>query len=184
MVSAPGAGAAGAELRTDGFAMRPASWQCVASLRYFTAVGNDVAGLAQVLGGALPGPLQAVRHGEAGSAEELVLCWRSPTETMFLCSAARLAALDAFAQSREDLCVVEQTGGICVWTLTGARVADVLLRAGSPEVIPTAGTARVGRLAELTVLTACVRAGEILAFVERVYQRHLVDWIRETVADL
>ncbi len=158
--------------------MRRGPWECTASLRYFTAAGGFADGLTGVLGGALPGPLQAVRHGEA------VLCWRSPTETLLLSDAAGLAAVDAFALSREDLCVVDQTGGIRAWTLAGVRVADVLRRAGSPALIPDSGASRVGRMAELTVLTACVQAPEVLLLVERVYEQHLLEWIRATVADL
>jgi hypothetical protein len=178
------------EVRTDGFEMRRGPWQCTASLRYFTAAGAFVDGLSTVLGGALPGPLQAVRRGVGGAVQETsgspgtVLCWRSPTETLLLTDTARLAAVDAFAQAREDLCVVDQTGGIRPWTLCGVRVADVLLRAGSPALIPDSGASRVGRMAELTLLTACVEAAEVLLLVERVYEPHLLEWIRETVADL
>jgi hypothetical protein len=46
------------------------------------------------------------------------------------------------------------------------------------------GEALTSRLAELAVLALCVRAGEILLLVDRVYADHLWAWIRESAADL
>ena len=57
------------------------------------------------------------------------------------------------------------------------------LRLGSTDAIPALGEARTSRLAELSVMSLCTRPGEILLLVERVYVRHLIGWIRETVAD-
>jgi hypothetical protein len=113
-----------------------------------------------------------------------VLAWRSPTETLLLCSAPLLAAIGTFCLGRNDLCVIDQTGGIRAWTLTGPRVGDVLVRLGSPSIIPTAGAARVGRLAELTALVCDVDPDETLLLIDRVYEQHLLAWVRETAADL
>jgi len=164
--------------------MRPGGWRRVASLRYFDAAGNFAADLAGVLGGPLPAAQHAVCYGTAGSSPEVVLAWRSPTETLLVCGAALLDAIETFAAPRSDVSVVDQTGGIRAWTLTGVRVSDVLLRLGAPSVIPPPGGARIGRLAELTVLLCCVRPGEILLLVDRVYEQHLMAWVRETGADL
>ena len=185
-------------LSTDGLTVRWDHGLAIASLRYFDAAGSFAAAVEEVLGGPLPEPLRAdrrvlstagdsagnraVRAGKAGS--ELVLAWRSPTETLLeTADAGWLAAVSAFAADRSDGCLVDQTGGILSLVLTGARVPDLLLRLGSTDTIPALGEARTSRLAELSVMSLCTRPGEILLLVERVYVRHLIGWIRETVAD-
>ena len=142
-----------------------------------------------MLGGPLPAPLCAQRRvvavAEAGSAKsELVLAWRSPSETLLMTTdPGCLAAVAAFAAARSDGCLVDQTGGILSLLMTGSRTSDLLLRLGSADAIPALGEARTGRLAELCVTSLCSRPGEIALLVERVYVRHLVGWIRETLAD-
>ena len=182
----------------DGLTVRWDHGLAIASLRYFDPAGSFAAAAGEVLGGPLPEPLRAdrrvlstagesagsreVRRGMAGS--ELVLAWRSPTETLLLTAdAGWLAAVSAFAADRSDGCLVDQTGGILSLVLTGARVPDLLLRLGSTDAIPALGEARTSRLAELSVMSLCTRPGEILLLAERVYVRHLIGWIRETVAD-
>jgi hypothetical protein len=59
----------------------------------------------------------------------------------------------------------------------------VLARLGATSAIPAVGHALTSRLAELTVMALCMRAGEILLLVDRVYSAHLMGWVRETVAD-
>ncbi len=183
---------------TDGLTVRWDHGLAIASLRYFDPAGSFAMAVGEVLGGPLPKPLRAdrrvpstagdgagnraVRAGKAGS--EVVLAWRSPTETLLVTAdAGWLAALSAFAADRSDGCLVDQTGGILSLVLTGARVPDLLLRLGSTDAIPALGEARTSRLAELSVMSLCIRPGEILLLVERVYGRHLMGWIRETVAD-
>lgn len=168
----------------EGFSMQPARLACVAALRYFDAAGEFAGVVEAVLGGPLPAQLRTVRHGGSATPAEVVLAWRSPTETLALCGAAMLAALDAVAAPRSDGCVVEQTGGLRAWALTGPRVADVLVRLGSPSIIPGPGEARIGRLAELTVLVGAVESAETLLIVDRVYEEHLAAWLRQTLADL
>ena len=51
------------------------------------------------------------------------------------------------------------------------------------EGLPEPGEARTGRLAELTVQTISVQAGEYLLLVERVYANHLFEWMSKTAAD-
>jgi sarcosine oxidase gamma subunit len=161
----------------------------VASLRYFDPAAPFAAEVGEVLGGPLPAPLRAQRRalateraGTAGS--ELVVAWRSPTETLLVTAdAGCLTAVDKFAANRSDGCVVDQTGGILTLVVAGARAPDLLRRLGSTDAVPALGEARTSRLAELSVMSLCTRPGEILLLVERVYARHLFGWIRETVAD-
>jgi sarcosine oxidase gamma subunit len=169
-------------LSTDGLTVRWDHGLAIASLRYFDPAGSFATAVREMLGGPLPEPLRAGRAGRAGS--ELVLAWRSPTETLLVTAdAGWLAAVSAFAAGRSDGCLIDQTGGILSLVLTGARVPDLLLRLGSTDAIPALGEARTSRLAELAVMSLCTRPGEILLLVERVYVRHLIGWIRETVAD-
>jgi sarcosine oxidase gamma subunit len=161
----------------------------VASLRYFDPAGLFAAEAGEVLGGPLPAPLRALRRvlaaeGSGSAVSELVLAWRSPTETLLVTAdAGRLAAVSKFAANRSDGCLVDQTGGILTLVVAGARAPDLLLRLGSTDAVPALGEARTSRLAELSVMSLCTRPGEILLLVERVYVRHLIGWIRETVAD-
>jgi hypothetical protein len=161
----------------------------IASLRYFDPAGPFAAEAGEVVGGPLPAPLRAHRRllaaegaGTAGS--ELVLAWRSPTETLLVTAdAGWLTAAGRFAAARSDGCLVDQTGGLLTLVVAGARAPDLLLHLGSTDAVPALGEARTSRLAELSVMSLCTRPGEILLLVERVYVRHLIGWIRETVAD-
>jgi sarcosine oxidase gamma subunit len=169
----------------------------VASLRYFDPAGLFAAEVSEVLGGPLPLPLCAHRRllatgdfagasaaGAARPKSELVLAWRSPTETLLVTAdAGWLAAVSKFAATRSDGCLVDQTGGILILVVAGARAPELLSRLGSTDAFPALGEARTSRLAELSVMSLCIRPGEILLLVERVYVRHLFGWIRETVAD-
>ncbi|GAC1669707.1 MAG: hypothetical protein NVS9B2_14750 [Steroidobacteraceae bacterium] len=134
-----------------------------ASLRYFEPSGSLAAFVRDVTGQSLP----AAQGATFDAANSLMLAWRSPTETLLLCNDS----------------MVEQTGGVCVYRVQGPRSGDLLQRMGAVSAVPGVGEARVGRLAELQVLTACVQAGEFLLVVERVYADHLVQWICTTVAD-
>jgi sarcosine oxidase gamma subunit len=170
----------------------------VASLRYFDPAGLFAVEVGEVLGGPLPAPLRAHRcvlaaggdtagtsaEGAAKPVWEVVLAWRSPTETLLATTGAGcFAAVGRFAAARSDGCLVDQTGGILTLVVAGARVRDLLLRLGSMDAIPALGQVHTSRLAELSVMSVCTRPGEILLLVERVYVRHLFGWIRETVAD-
>jgi sarcosine oxidase gamma subunit len=176
----------------------------VAALRYFEVAA--VAGLVRELTDAsLPGPGQALRCVPPAAAvpqvsappvgvppvavppvavPPCILAWRSPTETLVLTpDTAALATLGARLAGATDACLVDQSGGIWVLRLTGARVADVLVRLGATTAIPGLGQARTSRLAELTVTALCVQEQEILLLVDRLYADHLLGWIRETIAD-
>jgi sarcosine oxidase gamma subunit len=161
----------------------------IASLRYFDSGGAFAVEVSEVLGGPLPPPLRAHRRQSTGAGptspgSELVLAWRSPTETLLLTAdAGWLAEASRFAATRMDGCLVDQTGGMLSLVVAGGRAPDLLLRLGSTDAIPMPGEARTGRLAELSVMSLCTRPGEIHLLVERVYARHLIGWIRETVAD-
>lgn len=160
----------------------------VASLRHFhpasRAAGAFAGVVGEALGGTLPEPLRAVEIEHPVNGARSLLAWRSLTETLLLTrSAAAFTDLEQRLSSVMDGCMVDQTGGIRVIRVEGARSAELLVRLGAPTVIAAAGEARSGRLAELQVLSASVRAGEWLLLVERVYADHLLAWIRATAAD-
>lgn len=157
----------------------------VCSLRYFDAAGPFTAAVGERLGGPLPEPLRAVRHCLDGARRELILAWRSPTETLLMTADdAAFAAIEDAAQNSATGCMVDQTGGLWPWRMTGGRSRDLLLRLGSTASIPALGEARMSRVAELPVMALCVREGELLLVVERVYSDHLLGWIAETARDL
>jgi sarcosine oxidase gamma subunit len=157
----------------------------VGSLRYFDAAGPFTAAVGERLGGPLPEPLRAVRHSRGDARRELVLAWRSPTETLLMTADAEaFAAIEDAAQNSAAGCMVDQTGGLWPWRLTGAGSREMLLRLGSTASIPAVGEARMSRVAELPVMALCVREGELLLVVERVYSDHLLGWIAETAKDL
>jgi sarcosine oxidase gamma subunit len=155
----------------------------IASLRYFASDGDLAAGVRRITGCALPQTPDAVTAAPADG--HVILAWRSPTETLLLCADdAEFAALDAALADAADGCMVDQTGGYGVFRVRGARAEDLLLRLGSVTSIPGLNQARTGRVAELTVTTTCVRAGEFLMWVERVHVDHWLGWARATISDL
>jgi heterotetrameric sarcosine oxidase gamma subunit len=155
----------------------------IASLRYFDAAGGFATTVRETLGRPLPEPLRASRAGTTPDAH-IILAWRSPTETLILGNpGAAFAELERRLASAADGCMVDQTGGIRLLRLEGRRAGDLLLRLGAATAIPALSEARSSRLAELHVLTVCVQAGQYLLLVERVYAKHLLDWIGATVAD-
>jgi sarcosine oxidase gamma subunit len=153
------------------------------ALRYFDAREAPPAGVAGVLGGALPGALRAVER--RGSAGEIVLAWRTPTETWVLAPAGgALAALEAaMADAVGWGCLVNQGGGLRGWRVSGARARDVIERVGSTASWPVVGEARTSRMGELPVLSLSLREGEVILVAERVYTEHLLGWLSETAAD-
>jgi heterotetrameric sarcosine oxidase gamma subunit len=170
------------ELRADlefaGVAVRVQGSAPAAALRYFASDG-EFAACADAAGAALPGTLAARDTGR-----ELVLAWRSPTETLCLArSAQRLAQLCAQLEGVPGGCCVELTGALTVLHLNGERIADLLARIGSAAAVPRAGEARRSRMADVPVLALCVNAPEVLLVVERGYAPHLLGWIRETLLD-
>jgi sarcosine oxidase gamma subunit len=97
--------------------------------------------------------------------------------------ASRIEAAANYAVGRLDGCMVDQTGGVEVLSVTGPRGADLMVRLGSPTSLPAVGESRTSRMAEVTVTAFCVRSGETFLLVERVYAAHLLGWIRSTLAD-
>jgi heterotetrameric sarcosine oxidase gamma subunit len=175
---------AGTAVEIDGLSVTIEQGLQIASLRYFDAAGGFAATVRETIGRPLPEPLQVSKADGATSDADIMLAWRSPTETLLLGKdGAAFAQLERRLASAQDGCMVDQTGGIRVLRLQGRRAGDLLLRLGAATAIPGLGEARSGRLAELHVLTACVRAGQYLLLVERVYAKHLLDWIGATAAD-
>jgi len=153
----------------------------VAVLRYFPPAGAFADAVREVTDAALPQPLEAVN----APGSQVMLAWRSPTETWCVTpSAARLAQLGARVAAMADGCMVDLTGGLKVLRLAGARIADLLCRLGGTGGVPPPGGARRARLADVPVLALSVRAQETLLIVDRVYLPHLREWIRATLLDL
>lgn len=153
-----------------------------ASLRYLDPTGEFADRVRTHLGAPLPAPLRALAIPRGG-AGELILAWRSPTETLLLCAGAAFAQFETQLAGAADGCMVDQSGGLWAVRVRGRRIGELLLRLGSTASTPNPGESRTSRLAELSVLALCVRAGEVLLLVERTYAEHLLGWIRETVAD-
>jgi hypothetical protein len=150
----------------------------VATLRYFTREGALADAVLREAGIPLPAVL------EAREEAELILAWRSPTETLCVTrSATRLAELGARLAACAEGCMVELTGGLRIVRLTGLRIADLISRLGGAASVPAVGEARRSRMADVAVLAVSVRAGETLLVVDRVYLPHLLAWIRETLLD-
>ena len=150
----------------------------VATLRYFTRDGL----VADVVRGATGMPLPAAL--EAREEAQLILAWRSPTETLCVTrSATRLAEFGARLAACAEGCMVELTGGLRIVRLTGLGIAELLCRLGGTASVPAPGEARRSRMADVPVLAISLRAGETLLVVDRVYLPHLLGWIRETLLD-
>jgi Sarcosine oxidase, gamma subunit family len=156
------------------------NWLQVAALRYFEGAGEFAAAVKTSTGLALPGPLEAV----AADGGEVILAWRSPTETCCLTgSAARLSRLATQLARAADGCLVDLSGGLKVVRVAGERIPDLLCRLGGSACVPQNGEARRGRLADVPVLALSARAGETLLVVDRAYLPHVLGWIRETLLD-
>jgi sarcosine oxidase gamma subunit len=152
----------------------------VATLRYFAPGGAVAQALRELTGAALPDVLQAVAAAEG----EVILAWRSPTETLCLTgSAMRLSQLGARLAHAADGCMVDLTGALKVVRVRGARSAELLCRLGGTAAVPQPGEARRGRLADVPVLTLSLRAGETLLVLDRACLPHVFAWIRETLLD-
>jgi hypothetical protein len=167
-----------------GVSVRPDRSLRIGSLRHFDSAGAFVEGLAGLMGGALPKPLEVVRRWSAAGGSEILLGWRSPTETLMISGCAAIfAAVERYAVDRSDGCFVDQSSGVRAWMVSGDRCRELLTRLGAPTAIPAPGGCVTGRLAELTVTSLSLRSGETLLLVERVYSAHLMAWIRATLAD-
>jgi hypothetical protein len=187
--------AAEGRLSCDGLAVEKEGGIQVATLRYFSADGAFAQALREALGALPPSVLQAfalpsgpgtpAAAAPEPPAAQLLLAWRSPTETLCLtASAATLAQLRARVARRTDGCLVELTSGLQVLHLSGERIAELLSRLGGYGSAPQPGEARRSRLADVPVFAFSVQPGETRLLVDRAYLPHLLDWIRETVRDL
>jgi heterotetrameric sarcosine oxidase gamma subunit len=156
----------------------------VASLRYFDVQGAFSRAIEASMGVPLPAPLRAT-SASPQTAAEAVLAWRSPTETLLLCSEPGfIAALGAQTASMTDGCLVDQSGGALVFRLRGKRIRDLFQRIAGQGTLPALGEARSSRLADVPVLVMQVRSDEILLMVDRQYAEHMVGWIGASAEDL
>ena len=152
----------------------------VATLRYFASDGEFAEAVHEVTGLALPQTQQALTASDG----QLILAWRSPTETLCLAGdPARLVQIVARLAGLTDGCLVCLSGGLQVLRVTGERIADLLCRLGGTGSIPRPGEARRSRMADVPVLAVSLTAGETLLVVDRAYTEHLMGWIRETLVD-
>ncbi len=172
-------------IEIDGLSVADEPAYLVASLRYFDSTGGFAAAANEALGCPLAEPLRAVQAEHPAGGVQFILAWRSPSENLLLCSnQAAFSAVATKLAAAVDGCMVDQTSGIRVVRVAGSRARDLLLRLGADTALPDLGEARTGRLAELSVLTLCVRPSEYLLLVERVYAHHLLEWIHAAAADI
>ena len=158
--------------------MRLEAYVPAAALRYFSSEGA-LAAAARAAGAPLP-PVQRALVG----TEELLLAWRSPSETLCLArSARRIEALQGALAAAGDGCCVELTGALSAVHVSGTRIADLLSRLGSSASLPPLGGVRRSRMADVAVLALCVRRGDVRLVIERSYAEHLWGWIGETLLD-
>ena len=182
-------------LSCEGLAVEMEDEMQVATLRYFSADGAFAQVLRDGLGLGLPSVLQSLTlsvnpdtpaaAGMHRRAAQLLLAWRSPTETLCLTASAEiLTQLRACVAHRADGCLVDLTSGLRVLRLRGERIAEFLSRLGGHGSVPQPGEARRSRLADVPVLALSVQPAETRLLVDRTYLPHLLDWIRETMRDL
>jgi heterotetrameric sarcosine oxidase gamma subunit len=152
----------------------------VATLRYFARTGEFVRAVRVATGVEVPRALGAC----CGPDGQLMLAWRSPTETWCLTpGAARVAQLASHLSGSVDGCLVDLSGGLKVLRLTGPGTADLLCRLGGTASVPLPGEARRSRMADVPVLAISVRADETLLVIDRSLVPHVLAWIRATLAD-
>lgn len=172
-------------IRADGLDVHLDRRMRVAALRFFNGQGEFARQCRAAIGVELPGCSRAVEVPGAPLGQECILAWRNPTQVLALVSDAQaFAGLLSLLQPTLEGCCVDQSGGLWVLRLTGSRVADLLLRIGNAASVPEPGAAHVTRIADMAVLSLCVKAGEILLVVDRAYAEHLLNWIRATLGDL
>src|SRR5580700_9833980 len=173
--------AAGIErLEGAGVSVRLDEAMQAAALRYFAPDGAFAAAVHELTGVALPEGLRATEARDG----QLMLAWRSPTETWVLTGTLTpLLALEERLAGAADGCLVNLSGGLQVLRVTGERIPDLLSRLGGTASIPRPGEARRSRMADVPVLALSLRERETLLVVDRVYADHLCAWIRETLLD-
>lgn len=176
----------GARFSCEGLTVEVAEGMQVATLRHLAADGPFAHAVRGCTGVALPAVLQVVEVSaeREAPATQMILAWRSPTETLCITrSAARLSQLQAAVAGAADGCFVDLTGGLEVVRVTGNRLAGLLCRLGGSRSLPPPGEARRSRLADVPVLAVSLRPEETFLVLDRVYLQHLLGWIRETLAD-
>ena len=155
----------------------------IGALRYVAPVDVQAA-LRDVTAGSLPEVCRAVVTATVGGTKGVLLLWRSPSETLVVSPTAEpLGALVSALAGATQACLVDQSGGYWALRVSGPKAPDLLVRLGATTSVPRLGESLVGRLADLTVQSACVLEGEVLLLVERLYTDHLLGWIEETLAD-
>jgi sarcosine oxidase gamma subunit len=171
------------DVRAEGIEVRIDRRLRVAALRYFDRDGAFARQCRSVFGVALPETQRAVEVPGAPAGQECILAWRHPTQTLAMVSDGEAFATLQSELSSSDGCCIDQSGGVWVLRVSGARVQDLLVRIGGLASTPRPGEAHVTRIAELAVLSVCVKPAEVLLVIDRAYAEHLLNWIRATVQD-
>lgn len=153
----------------------------VAALRYFDPAGEFAAQAAAILGHAIPAILSISAGGSLKEPRSL-LAWRSPTESLLLCSDAE--HMRQLTTPSADGCCVEQTGGRGIVRIEGTAGADVMARLGGVALNPPIRAAHGGRLADVSALSLRLTEDCLLVAVDRFYLEHLLRSIEMTVRDL
>ncbi len=169
------------DLEIEGLRVRCEEDWHAAALRYLNADGKFARHAAAALGQTLPAALTFSARG-ATQAPDLLLAWRSPSETLLLCRDP--GPLRTVSGIEADGCCIDLTHGRCVLRIEGIRGGELVMRLGGTALDPPPGGARSGRLAEVPGLTLRLDADLLLLVVDRLYADHLLAWIRLSVADL
>jgi hypothetical protein len=157
----------------------------VASLRHLAPDGALSKIIRAVFGTSLPLPLRVSVATHFDTATDVILAWRSPTETIVLTrDAAPIDAIQHAVAQLSDGCCIDRSGSFWTIRMTGMGIDGLMARLGSPESMPTPGQSIRSRVADVPVLSISTASGEVLLLVERTYAPHLLNWIQESVRDL
>ncbi len=172
-------------VQAEGIEVAWAQDLAVGVLRHAEPGDALLADLTSKLGVPVPAALQAVSLPVDRFEAPAVLVWSRPTETLLV--GARGLPFDqvsAACRKLSDGIFIDQSDGICVLRVRGARTRDLLVRLGDSNSVPVAGEAKRSRLGDLPVLTVGRGDDGVWLIVDRVYREHLLSWISETAADL
>jgi len=157
----------------------------VATLRYFQPTGEFGARAAEAVGIPLPTVLKVSASTTFDHDGIAVLAWRSPTETFLLCASnGAFENIKRLCFSSNDGYLIDQTGGLSVLRASGARIADLFSRIGNIAALPGPGESKRSLMADIPALAVRPDEGDTYVVVDRLYREHLMNWIRETAADL
>jgi sarcosine oxidase gamma subunit len=148
----------------------------IASLRYYNTHGAFTAALS-ALRMPVPEPLRCAVVGPVDRGVDL-LAWRSPTETVWICdSAPRFDEIESELRGFDDGCFVDQTCGRRLVRVRGPRGRNLLAHMGSGFAEIAVGAAKIGRMADISVLVCMPSEEETLLVVDRLYLEYLLGFM-------